>query len=430
VNDATHSTSRLLQAVRETQDQQLRLADAHEHARARARLLQAVSRDAAPLAPAVDGRGPRSIAWRWGAVGLAAAACGLAIMLIPTDNRDELAVVERSPLEFRVDWVEGGVSQLGAGQPLVAGELPRSIVVSDGSRIELAPHGRMIVDAIRPNGATVVLERGEVSLAVHHADDTSWQVTAGPYAVHVTGTQFVVNWEPDEQRFRVAVSEGSVRVEGPEGVLAEALGAGEQLLRPFDTSTDDTLGELAVLGDGDLEPDLEPDLEQTTSGPSKPSKASSPGWDALFADSDYHGAWAALAARPGGIHGEAERAGDAKTMLDLADVARFTKHPSDTRKLLERLRTRYPDSSEAAEAAFALGRLAADGGSQAKAVVWFERYLDERPNGSFVGDALGRLMDCHDALGQTDEAKSAATRYLARHPKGPHAAKAEKILAP
>jgi TolA-binding protein len=61
--------------------------------------------------------------------------------------------------------------------------------------------------------------------------------------------------------------------------------------------------------------------------------------------------------------------------------------------------------------------------------VWFERYLDERPSGSFAADALGRLMDCYVALGQDDEAKSAAKRYLASHAKGPQASKAEKILA-
>jgi len=136
-----------------------------------------------------------------------------------------------------------------------------------------------------------------------------------------------------------------------------------------------------------------------------------------------------LAHQPGGIHAEAERVDDAKTMLDLADVARFTKHPSDTRKVLERLRERFPSSNEASEAAFALGRLAADGGSQAKAAVWFELYLDERPNGSFASDALGRLIDCYEALGKIDEARSAAQRYLASHPKGPHASKAEKTLA-
>jgi hypothetical protein len=61
--------------------------------------------------------------------------------------------------------------------------------------------------------------------------------------------------------------------------------------------------------------------------------------------------------------------------------------------------------------------------------VWFELYLDERPSGSFAADALGRLIDCYDALGQDADASSVAKRYLAGHPNGPHAAKAEKILA-
>ncbi|MFO7563969.1 MAG: tetratricopeptide repeat protein [Enhygromyxa sp.] len=304
------------------------------------------------------------------------------------------------------------------------------ILVSDSTRIELEPHARMFVDEIRENGAMVVLEQGEISLAVHHEQDTSWRVAAGPWTVHVTGTQFVVAWEPSTEHFRVALSEGSVRVEGPEDEVVQLV-AGEELVRgPIEPEPPGQPSALTLLEQDDPEHGAEHDqLEGHEPSPGKPSKTSARRWSRYFDDADYQGAWDVLAGQAGGIHGEGERVGNARAMLDLADVARFTKHPSDTRKLLERLRERFPDSNEASEAAFALGRLAADGGSQAKAAMWFERYLDERPSGSFAGDALGRLIDCYDALGQTNEAKSAAQRYLASHPKGPHASKAEKLLA-
>jgi ferric-dicitrate binding protein FerR (iron transport regulator) len=417
----------LFAAVREAQDQQLHLADANEHARARARLLQVVERPdmratATPVAVSHRGALLGSMS-RWGLGGLAAAACALAIFVaMPERGEREVAI---DVLEFELDGAE-----LGPNQSISADAQPRLLAVSDSTRIELAPHGVMHVEEIRSNGATVVLERGEVSLAVHHEVDTSWRVAAGPWTVHVTGTQFVVAWEPSAEHFRVAVTEGSVRVEGPEGQV-EQLGAGQEMVRARGKATlePETLGasEVATL-DSDEGEELEP--EHGGNAPiSKPSKPTAPRWDRYFEDADYQAAWEALADQPGGIHGEAERVDDAKTMLDLADVARFTKHASDTRKLLELLRERFPDSNEAGEAAFVLGRLAADGGSHAKAAVWFERYLDERPSGSFAADALGRLIDCYDALGQADDAKSAAQRYLASHPKGPHAAKAEKILA-
>ena len=422
----------LFAAVREAQDEHLRLADPHEQARARARLLQAVDREASTSAvrPVVS-TGARS-RWGWGlGAGLATAACALAVVLSLPEPSDR--PVEIATLSFEVDG-----AGLEAKSMITADAVAQVVTVSDGTRIELAPHGELTIDAIRSNGATVILDHGEVALAVHHEDDTSWRVAAGPWTVHVTGTQFVVAWEPTAEHFRVAVSEGAVRVEGPGGEVAK-LGAGEELVRTrikpdAVAAIDPSLPSVApvepdlVLDDVDpeLTPEPGPAVEHRTTPKPKPS---SPGWSSHFADADYPAAWDALAAQPGGILAEAERANNARTVLDLADVARFTKHASDTRKLLERLRVRFPATLEASEAAFALGRLAADGGAKAKAAEWFEIYLDERPDGSFAGDALGRLMDCYDALGQTDAAESAATRYLAEHRQGPHAAKAEKLLA-
>lgn len=420
-------TSRLFAAIREAQDQALRLDDQNEHARARARLLHAVEAKPLTAAEPVGGRSQAGSRWGWGlGAGLAAAACAAAILFVLPelsergDNPKAIA-----SLEFRLDGAE-----IAEHQQVVADAAPRLLAVSDDTRLDLAPYSSLYIDGVRSNGATVVLEQGEVSLSVHHEHDTSWRVTAGPWSVHVTGTQFVVAWEPSSEHFRVAVSEGSVRVEGPEGEVAQ-LGAGDELVRTHgkptiepDADTDDVafLDPAPQILDG-------PDPIADAPSPTKSIKASARRWDRYFEDADYQGAWDALAGQPGGIHGEADRVADARTMLDLADVARFTKHGSDTRKLLERLRVRFPDSTEAGEAAFTLGRLAADGGSQAKAAVWFERYLDERPNGSFAGDALGRLMDCYDALGQASDAKSAAQRYLAGQPSGPHSAKAKAILA-
>jgi len=429
----------LFQAVRETQDEQLRSTDAHEHARARARLLQAVEQasvTAAGSAPVTAATGQRGAGVRWGIGGsLAAAACALALMFALGDRSSPEADAQAkaeplATLEVRLDGSFDAV--LATHELIAADELGRTLSGSDGSRIELAPHGRMRFDELRQTGATLVLEQGRVALAVHHEHDTSWKIAAGPWSVHVTGTQFAVEWEPSTAQFRVAVTEGSVRVEG-EGEVAH-LRAGDELVRARGKATlePETL-EIEDSGPlAELEP-LEPDEPgerngKSTGEPSKPSKSAS-GWSDHFNTSDYPSAWDSLAKLPGGIHGEAERASDAKTMLDLADVARFTKHASDTRKLLERLRVRFPASAEAGEAAFNLGRLAADGGSQAKAAVWLELYLEERPNGSLSGDALGRLLDCYEALGKTSEATSTAKRYLARFPNGPHAAKAQKILA-
>jgi transmembrane sensor len=423
----------LLMTVRQTQDQALRLDDPHELARARARLLQAVDRVQPELTPAATRQ--RSLGWRWGHGTMVAAACAFAVIFKLSND---------PALEFEVD----GVELASSDARIISDTKPRSLSFSDSTNIELAPGSSMFVDDLRSNGANVVLERGEVSLSVHHEHDTSWQVSAGPYSVHVTGTEFRVEWEPSSEYLAVEVDEGSVRVEGPEGAIAN-LRAGDSLVRERGKATIEPEQldavepeQLHALEPSEVASRTQPGIDhaQLDEGsqagdpgiadkPDKPtdSKGKAPGWSSYFDDADYPAAWQLLSEQPGGIYGEATHA-NADTLLDLADVARFTKHHDDATRLLEQLRTRFPGSDEAGEAAFTLGRIAADRGSLAKAAAYFEQYLDERPTGSLVDDALGRLMDSYGALGQADDAKTAAERYLARFPKGPHAGKAQKIL--
>lgn len=439
--DESRQTSRLFGAVREAQDAGLQLGDVHERARARARLLQAVEGSQVRVASATPSP---STPWRWLAGGLVAAACAMAVVInLPSDDAGAPIVpTTTQPLAYTIDGAPVESSQPSQpSQPIIAGEFERVLAFDDSTRIELAPLGELRISDLRSNGATVELARGEVTLAVHHEDDTSWQVAAGPWSVHVTGTQFSVAWDPKTEHFRVAVTEGSVRVEGPEGDVAK-LRAGESLVRerklPFARVEPAEPREPALVEP--LAPTLEPS-EATASQPSQPmpSQPSQPSkssteprpqlvdWQALASENHYAEAWAALEDVEGGVLGEADRVG-ASAMLDLADVARFTDHRSDAKRVLERLRERFPATTQAGDAAFELGRIAADGGNDEQAASWFETYLDERPKGSLVNDALVRLMNAYAALGQSDDASSAATRYLERQPDGPHAAKANKLL--
>lgn len=430
-NSNHSSNERLFAAVREAQDSSLRLSDSGEHARAKARLLQAVDevdrkQRAVAMPQTQAGRSP----WTFGLGTLAAAACAFAVMFAWPDS---------DALELQLDG-----QTYAANQMIVAGEEPRLLAFSDDTRIELSAGSRMKVSDLRDNGASVSLVEGSIALAVHHEADTSWQVEAGPWTVHVTGTQFEVEWQPSAEYFSVAVSEGSVRVEGPDGELAK-LRAGESMVRERgkariepetlqiasarDSSSDDAEGEV------ELERDTaapEPMVEAEEAGELEPAPAPKPrapklSWVDHYDNSDFERAWDVLAAQPKGIYGAAEGA-SSSTLLDLADVARFTKHTGDARRLLQRLRDEHPGTTDAAEAAFSLGRLEASTGNRAEAAAHFERYLDERPAGSHAQDALGRLMDCYEALGDSAQARSSAQKYLAGFPKGPHADKAESIL--
>jgi hypothetical protein len=46
--------------------------------------------------------------------------------------------------------------------------------------------------------------------------------------------------------------------------------------------------------------------------------------------------------------------------------------------------------------------------------------LHERPSGSLVAEAMGRLMESYDRLGRRDKAEATARKYLSLYPNGAH----------
>lgn len=430
-------TAKLLEVVRESQDASMRFDDPGARARARARMLQALDREAREERETTTA--PRRTPWAW-VCGLAVAtACAVGLLFALDRPKPDPS------LAYAVDGVE--VSASDHGRRIESGDGPRTLAFSDGTTIDLAPHAGVRIEGVRDNGATVILDHGDIELSVHHERDTSWRVAAGPWTVHVTGTVFAVSWEPIEQAFAVAVREGSVRVEGPRGEVAR-LGAGERLARTLALAEVEAESEAPVVGAQAVGPQVdsstgsEPvviDLPTAPGSdgdtppvpdrppPDAPGEADVDRWLELYEVNEFDAAWDALAERPGGIHGEVERV-DAATVLDLADLARFTKHGDDARDVLRRGRERFPGTSQAGQAAFILGKMASDGGDWSEAAAWLETYLDEHPKGSLTADALARLMSAYVELGQSDDAESAAERYLDRAPEGAHAEQAKSIL--
>jgi len=97
---------------------------------------------------------------------------------------------------------------------------------------------------------------------------------------------------------------------------------------------------------------------------------------------------------------------------------------------LTALRRRFPGSTEAATAAFMLGRMAQDQGkAPAAAAAWFTRYLNEEPGGEHAPEALGRLLQTIDEAGDEADARRIATRYLTLFPGGPYAEHARSVMA-
>jgi TolA-binding protein len=158
-----------------------------------------------------------------------------------------------------------------------------------------------------------------------------------------------------------------------------------------------------------------------------PTRAARAAWRVLIASGRYE--QGLRAAERAGFEGVCQIANQGE-LLALADAARLSGRRARAVYALESLRRRFPRSDAAAAAAFALGRIAFEqGGTYDTAARWFSTYAAERPAGSLIGDAVGRLMESRQRAGDRAGARADAERYLRRFPDGPYAGTARVILA-
>lgn len=373
------------------------------------------------------------------------------------------------------------------GRPAARGleigvEAHQTLRFSDGSQVQLLRPGATRLAATTPRGATVELLEGRAEVAVTPRTNASWRFAAGPYVVHVVGTRFELDWDSARGRLELAMQEGAVRVTGPQ------LGEGKWLrdrARLEVVAPDRSASSVASPSPAAAEERLEPavaapksgtDITSDTSEPvpstppprsersdaraPKPSAPASPRSPQSRAADPQRGAphsaepagGGALAPEPSptpislaelarrGVYAqaiaEAERrgmqevldSGAASEVSAVADSARYTGHRELARRALLALRSRFPNTDPAASAAFRLGRLseASDG---ALARHWYERYLQEAPDGPLAAEAYGRRMLLLHRLGGGAAAPDAAREYLVRYPGGAHAHHARSIVA-
>ncbi|MGB5414050.1 MAG: hypothetical protein WBN01_05370, partial [Polyangiales bacterium] len=155
-----------------------------------------------------------------------------------------------------------------------------------------------------------------------------------------------------------------------------------------------------------------------------PAPAAGPTWEELFSEGEHEKALAILG--PEQVE-EAIWRGDSKDLIDLGAAARRT---GDARAgyIYSAVRSRFPGTVAAANAAFLLARMEFHTGRLREAATWMETYLRERPDGRFAREAAGRLVEAYQQVGDESLARIAAERYLARYPNGPHAELARSVL--
>jgi hypothetical protein len=332
----------------------------------------------------------------------------------------------RNDLSFEV---AGRIGHTGTSLTAQAGA-PLPLRFSDGSVLVFQPGTQARVARLSDNGAELLLDSGRLVADVRHTGQAHWSVVAGPFRVRVTGTRFVATWSPIEGALAVAMVEGSVVVEGPALGQGLTLGRGDTLEVGISSPPVVTRTQPAP-----VVPTPEASAASVRPEPTPPATAEPPvtagfhtqaSWSELASNRRY--ADALVAAEHEGFSRLCRQL-DASALLALGDAARYASSPGRARQAFEALVRRFPRDQRSHDALFALGRLESEAGAPLAAARWFERYLATARNPPLAEEADGRLVEIYDQEGDAAAAARAARGYLERHPDGPRAARARKVLA-
>lgn len=325
----------------------------------------------------------------------------------------------------------------GLAHTWIAAPSGQTLVVSfsDGTVLQAAPSSRARVVELDSHGADISLESGQIHAHVAHTLHSAWRLSAGPFAIRVTGTRFDVTWEPVSQTFSLAVLEGSVIVSGSIVGNDRPVRAGEKLLASVARGRLELVN--AETGAAATKPEPDQAVAPATEPPAVAAVEASAvareasikddeAWRTLAEKGELRQAFAAADAR--GFRGICSSA-TASELLLLGDAARISGRSDRATEALLTLRRRYPRDARRAAAAFSLGKVAFDQQhAYAQAAHWFAVYELEQPNGPLAREASGRRIEALRNAGDGPGARKAARDYLARHPQGPHADVARSLI--
>ncbi len=119
--------------------------------------------------------------------------------------------------------VNGTVGSGGYVRANVSGDA--DVHFSDGSSLTLDPGTGARVGDFDAHGGRVLLESGRARVRVKPLPHANWTVDAGPYSVHVIGTEFDIRWSANEEVLDVHLLKGAIVVRGPlarDGLSMEA----------------------------------------------------------------------------------------------------------------------------------------------------------------------------------------------------------------
>jgi TolA-binding protein len=344
--------------------------------------------------------------------------------------------MRKQPLTF---VMKGGEVQSGGYFRIGEGAAP-TIQFSDGSKLSLMALARGRVASVDEHGARVLLEDGTAHVEVVPHPGARWMFDAGPFLVNVHGTEFDLGWKAAEGQLDVRLHRGAVSVTGPVSDQGISLHAGQwltvrlathevfvrnldQAAPPAPTPAPAAAPEPAVAPPAPASPEpAQPGAAVKVRHHSAHSRGARPD-DLDWAAARSAGEWTRIldgAVRRGVDRSLAERSSEDLALL--ADAAHYLHRDDVAERALLAQRKRFPDTTRAKDAAFLLGRIVeARPGSASAALVWYDRHLEEAPNGVYASEALGRKMTVLGRLGGEQAARPVAEEYLRRYPAGSYA---------
>lgn len=374
------------------------------------------------------------------------------------DSRAARHHSERAPM-WRVSRATRGSTgrdvsaALSPGQWLEAGDQEMALELhgvepTHAGRLQLASGTEARVVAVEASALTVQLERGAAQAVVSERG-TQLAVNAGPYAVRAASATatYDVDWSPSTKTLAVQVSSGDVEVVETSARLRRLVRAGGSLNlpgelknaqsadvsaaarkaridRPAAQPLDELDGALGETPSAAAPAVVQPDVSPSAAAP---LEVDSGRWR-KFAENGQYTAAVKEAEQIG--FGALEQSASASDLLLLADVARLGGAPQKARGVLLSLRNRFAGHTNAATAAFTLGRMAQEQEhDDRRAMQWYRTYLKEEPQGRMAEGARARLLKAALRVGSPAEKEQAARDYLARHPTGSSAAVARGVLS-
>ncbi len=352
---------------------------------------------------------------RW-AVGLAIVAATMVTLALAFPRFEQAP----SPLTFDV----GGRQDVVVGKWVQASEV-MPVHFSDGTRVATSAAARWRIVRTTPSGANIQLERGRLEADVRSRVDSQWQIEAGPFRIDVTGTNFLVAWDPITSTFELRMREGTIMLTGP------VAGNEHEISAPDHIRIDVVDKRLSIIN---REPVSEPrqspaPVSATTSTPSvavsaAPPRVTAATWQQFARRGDHAAALARVRTQESTLLNRAS-AGD---LLLLSNTARLAGRPALAMRALAAIDTRFPDSVERTTARFLFGKMEYDVGRFGAAITKLSAYLDGAPGGAFAAEAeVLRILALH-RTGRVDEARRLIRVFLRKRPGDDRAGRLKSIL--